>query len=121
MLMGEPVFSLGKPHAMGDTARLGQVESMSFGRAVSYADFGYPDAMVLKMSTRKGESGGPLFNSRGELTGMLVSTLSDGNGRPLNLAHAIPSPMVAKFICANGSCASNWKALARINASQCPG
>ena len=121
MLIGEPVFSLGKPHAMGDTARLGQVESMSFGRAVSYAEFGYPDAMVLKMSTRKGESGGPLFNSRGELTGMLVSTLSDGNGRPLNLAHAIPSSMIAKFMCANGSCAPNWKALARINTSQCPG
>lgn len=120
MRAGDPVFSLGKPHAMGDTARLGAVESMSFGRPVSYADFGYPDAMVLKMSTRKGESGGPLFNARGELTGMLVSTLSDGNGRPLNLAHAIPSSMVAKFICANGSCSDSWRALARINASQCP-
>jgi len=121
MLIGEPVFSLGKPHAMADTARLGELESMSFGRPVSYAEFGYPDAMVLKMSTRKGESGGPLFNARGELTGMLVSTLSDGNGRPLNLAHALPSSMVAKFICANGSCAPSWKALTRINASQCPG
>jgi S1-C subfamily serine protease len=118
--LGEPVFSLGKPHAMGDTARLGEVESMSFGRAVSYADFGYPDAMVLRMSTRKGESGGPLFNARGELTGMLVSTLSDGNGRPLNLAHAIPSSMVAKFICDNGACPASWRALARINTKQCP-
>jgi S1-C subfamily serine protease len=120
MRMGDPVFSLGKPHAMGDTARLGEVESMSFGRAVSYADFGYPDAMVLRMSTRKGESGGPLFNARGELTGMLVSTLSDGNGRPLNLAHAIPSSMVAKFICANGACSERWRSLARINTKQCP-
>jgi S1-C subfamily serine protease len=120
MRVGEPVFSLGKPHAMGDTARLGQLDSMSFGRAVSYADFGYPDAMVLRMSTRKGESGGPLFNAKGELTGMLVSTLSDGNGRPLNLAHAIPSSMVAKFICDNGSCSGRWRALSRINTSQCP-
>ena len=120
MRVGEPVFSLGKPHAMADTARLGEVESMSFGRPVSYAEFGYPDAMVLKMNTRKGESGGPLFNARGELTGMLVSTLSDGNGRPLNLAHAIPSPMVAKFICSNGACSDSWRALARMNASQCP-
>jgi S1-C subfamily serine protease len=120
MRLGEPVFSLGKPHAMGDTARLGQVESMSFGRPVTYAEFGYPDAVVLRMSTRKGESGGPLFNARGELTGMLVSTLSDGQGRPLNLAHAIPSSMVAEFICATGSCPANWRALMRINTSQCP-
>jgi S1-C subfamily serine protease len=120
MRRGDPVFSLGKPHAMGDTARLGEVESMSFGRTVSYADFGYPDAVVLHMSTRKGESGGPLFNANGELTGMLVSTLSDSQGRPLNLAHAIPSSMVAKFICANGSCSRSWQALTRINTSQCP-
>ncbi|MFW6076546.1 MAG: S1C family serine protease [Hyphomicrobiales bacterium] len=120
MRAGDPVFSLGKPHAMGDTARLGEVDSMSFGRPVSYAEFGYPDAMVLRMSTRKGESGGPLFNAEGKLTGMLVSTLSDGNGRPLNLAHAIPSSMVAKFICDNGACPSGWRALARIDTSQCP-
>ena len=120
MRAGDAVFSLGKPHAMGDTARLGEVDSMSFGRAVSYADFGYPDAIVLRMSTRKGESGGPLFNARGELTGMLVSTLSDGNGRPLNLAHAIPSSMIGKFLCANGACSSSWRAVARINTKQCP-
>jgi S1-C subfamily serine protease len=120
MRLGEPVFSLGKPHAMADTARLGQVESMSFGRPVSYAEFGYPDAVVLRMSTRKGESGGPLFNAKGQLTGMLVSTLSDGHGRPLNLAHAIPSSMVAKFLCTHTSCSDKWKALTRINTSQCP-
>jgi serine protease Do len=120
MAVGDAVFSLGKPHAMGDTARLGEVDSMSFGRAVSYADFGYPDAMVLRMSTRKGESGGPLFNAQGELTGMLVSTLSDGNGRPLNLAHAIPSSMVGKFLCDNGACSGSWQSVARINTKQCP-
>lgn len=120
MKVGEPAFSLGKPHAMGDTARIGQVEAMSFGRAVSYADFGYPDAMVLRMNTRKGESGGPLFNAAGELTGMLVSTLSDGNGRPLNLAHAIPSSMIAKFVCASTSCSPRWRALAAIETQQCP-
>jgi S1-C subfamily serine protease len=120
MAVGEPAFSLGKPHAMGDTARIGQLESMTFGKAVSYAEFGYPDAMVLRMSTRKGESGGPLFNAKGELTGMLVSTLSDGNGRPLNLAHAIPSSMVAKFICNSMSCGPQWRALAAIDTRQCP-
>lgn len=120
MRPGDPVFSLGKPHAMGDTARIGQVQSMSFGRAVSYYEFGYPDAMVLRMNTRKGESGGPLFNARGELVGMLVSTLSDGNGRPLNLAHAIPSSMIAEFLCTNISCGQRWRALARVDTGQCP-
>jgi S1-C subfamily serine protease len=121
MQKGEPVFSLGKPHAEGDTARLGQVESMSFGRAVSYNGFGYPDAMVLRMNTKKGESGGPLFNSSGRLSGMVVSTLSDGNGRPLNLAHAVPVTALAKFLCSHTNCAAEWQQLSKQSTQTCPG
>jgi len=121
MQKGEAVFSLGKPHAEGDTARLGQVESMSFGRAVTYNGFGYPDAVVLHMNTKKGESGGPLFNSSGRLAGMVVSTLSDGNGRPLNLAHAVPLPALAKFLCGHTSCSGQWQQLSRQSTETCPG
>jgi S1-C subfamily serine protease len=117
---GDPVFSLGRPHAQGDIARIGQLEAMSFGRAVSYQSYGYPDAMVLKLNTKKGESGGPVFNSQGELVGMVVSTLSDGNGRPLNLAHAIPLATIAKFVCANTTCGARWEAVSRQDPNQCP-
>lgn len=119
MKRGAPVFSLGKPHASKDTARIGSVNSMSFGRAVRYNGFGYPDAVELRMATKKGESGGPLFDNRGQLTGMLVSTLSDGNGRPLNLAHAISTPALAKFLCTNTTCTGTWQQLASRNPS-CP-
>ena len=117
---GEPIFSLGKPHAQGDTARTGEVQSMSFGRPVTYNQFGYPDAIVLRMSTKKGESGGPVFNAKGELTAMLVSTLSDGNGRPLHLAHAISSDKIGGFICKNTSCSARWRALSSKNTQSCP-
>ena len=101
---GDEVFSHGKPHSQGDVARLGKVESMHFGRAVRYGKFGYPDAIVLRMNTQKGESGGPLFDSGGNLSGMIVSTLADGNGKPLNLAHAIPATALASFYCKNAAC-----------------
>ena len=119
MARGTQVFSLGKPHAQGDTARIGQVESMSFGRAVSYNGFGYPDAMVLRMNTKKGESGGPVFNGSGQLTGMVVSTLSDGNGRPLNLAHAVPSSNLAEFLCSQVACSARWQSLAGQSTQSC--
>jgi S1-C subfamily serine protease len=109
---GEGVFSLGKPEEQGDTARLGHVEAERFGRPVSYGKYGYPDAMVLRMDTKRGESGGPLFNRNGELAGMVVSTLADGNGRPLNLAHALPLSQIAPFLCANMSCPPRWQQLA---------
>lgn len=116
---GTPVFSLGRPRSAGDVARVGEVASMSFGQEVTYRGFGYPDAMVLKLPTRKGESGGPVFTSDGRLAGMLVSTLSDGTGRHLDLAHALPASMVAQFVCDNLSCSSAWRALAATDTRRC--
>jgi S1-C subfamily serine protease len=117
---GEAVFSLGRPRGSGDTARLGSVKSMHFRRTVRYGSYGYPDAMVLRMATRRGESGGPVFNDRGELVGMVVSTLS-ANGRPLNLAHAIPLPSIARFYCAaSPQCGPKWQRLASMDMKACP-
>jgi S1-C subfamily serine protease len=120
MARGATVFSLGKPHAQGDTARVGLLDSMHFGRAVAYGSFGYKDAMVVRMNTQKGESGGPLFNGSGNLVGMVVSTLSDASGRPLNLAHAVPATDLAGFLCQHISCTGNWQTLAQQSTDSCP-
>ena len=111
---GSLVYTLGKPHGEGDTARIGNLQSMHFGRAVTYGPYGYPDAMVLHMGTQRGESGGPVFNAQGQLIGMVVSTLSDASGKSINTAHAIPSNSIGKYICVAGSsaCTPAWQALA---------
>ena len=116
---GEPVFSLGRPRNSGYTARIGEVVSMHFGAPVRYGRFGYADAMVLRLNTKRGESGGPLFNARGELVGMIVSTLSRG-GRSLRLAHAIALPDLARFYCAQGTCTGRWRQLAAMSTRNCP-
>ncbi len=113
------VFTLGRPHAQGDTARIGKLESRHFGRAVAYGKFGYPDALVLRLGTQKGESGGPLFDANGRLVGMVVSTLTDANGNLINLAHAIPSTALAKFLCEQQQCSAPWAALARQSVDNC--
>lgn len=120
---GNFVYSLGRPHEQGDTARLGEFESQSFGQSVRYSGadsrFGYPDAMVLRLSTQKGESGGPLFDAGGNLVGMVVSTLYDNSGKPLNLAHAVPSRTLAGFLCQTIKCSSQWRALASGAGDNC--
>ncbi len=112
--LGSLVYTLGKPHGEGDTARIGNLQSMHFGRPVNYGSFGYPDAMVLHMGTQRGESGGPVFNGSGQLIGMVVSTLSDASGKSINTAHAISSNAIGKFICVAGgsACTPLWQALA---------
>lgn len=116
---GDLVYTLGKPRAQGDTARVGALESLHFGRAVAYGKFGYPDAMVLQLGTQKGESGGPVFDGNGRLIGMVVSTLSDGTGRSINLAHAIPATALASFLCSQTSCSAPWSALATQSVDSC--
>lgn len=113
------VFTLGRPHAQSDTARIGRLESRHFGRAVAYGKFGYPDALVLSMGTQKGESGGPLFDGNGKLIGMVVSTLTDANGNLINLAHAIPATALAKFLCSKTSCSAPWAAIATQSVDSC--
>ena len=118
---GDLVFTLGKPHSQGDTARVGTLEARHFGRAVAYGKFGYPDALVLRMGTQKGESGGPLFDGKGKLIGMVVSTLSDAAGNSINLAHAVPSTALATFLCSQTSCPANWAAVANQSTDACDG
>jgi S1-C subfamily serine protease len=119
MNTGATLFSLGKPHAQGDTARFGTVISMNFGKPVRYGKYGYPDAMVMKMNTQKGESGGPVFDGQGRLVGMVVSTLADANGMPLNMAHAVPSATLARFLCSNTKCSVGWTALTPYAGQNC--
>jgi len=52
---------------------------------------------------------------------MVVSTLSDGNGRPLNLAHAVPTPALAEFLCSHTSCSAAWQNPARQSTKSCTG
>ena len=112
MNKGDLVYTLGKPHGSGDTARVGSLESKHFGRAVAYGKFGYPDAIVLHMGTQRGESGGPVFDGQGHLVAMVVSTLSDSSGQSINLAHAIPATSLAGFLCSQTTCSPTWNALA---------
>jgi S1-C subfamily serine protease len=119
MAKGDLVYTLGKPHGEGDTARVGALEAKHFGRPVAYGKFGYPDAIVLHMGTQKGESGGPVFDGNGHLIGMVVSTLSDTNGQSINLAHAIPSTALANYLCTQTSCNGSWGAIASKTMDSC--
>ena len=119
MTSGSFIYSLGRPHDQGNTVRVGSVQSASFGRPVSYGKFGYPDAMVLELGTEKGESGGPLFNQKGELVGMVVSSVRDGENRSLNMAHAVPATAISRVICSNLNCTPAWRSLADSQKSSC--
>jgi len=120
LIPGASVLSLGKPGLRQDVARVGSLSKLRFGKPVRYSKYGYDEAMVLKLQTRRGESGGPVFGQSGAFLGMIVSTLSSAAGAHLNLAHAIPTPELGKFICKHTRCQPAWRKLARKKLSTCP-
>lgn len=117
---GASVISLGKPGLNQDIARVGTLSKLRFGKPVRYLKYGYNEAMVLKLRTRRGESGGPVFDHSGAFLGMIVSTLSSAAGTHLNLAHAVPTPALGKFICTKTKCQPAWRRLSRKKMSACP-
>ncbi len=120
ILPGASIVSLGKPGLRQDIARVGTLSELRFSKPVRYKKYGYDEAMVLNLKTRRGESGGPVFDDSGALLGMIVSTLSSASGAYLNLAHAIPSTALAKFICTNTKCQPVWRNLTKKKLSACP-
>jgi serine protease Do len=91
---GDFVLALGSPFGLRDTATLGIVSAKHRGREVNptgtYDDFIQTDAAI-----NSGNSGGPLFNLRGEVIGINTAIVSPQLGSgvgfavPINIAKTI--------------------------------
>ena len=88
------------------------------GRTTSAS--GFEDFIQTDAAINPGNSGGPLFDGSGRLVGMVVSTLTDAQGQPLRLAHAVPATSLAGFLCSNVACSPDWQALAGQSTGSCP-
>lgn len=80
LYQGQYVMSIGNPYGLNDTLSTGIVSSL--GRDILYRD-GVQEIMYANMiqtdtSTNPGNSGGGLFNERGELVGIMTIIATDG-------------------------------------------
>jgi S1-C subfamily serine protease len=91
--VGDYVLAIGNPLGMGQTVTMGIVSAknrMLGGRITQYEDFIQTDAAI-----NQGNSGGPLFNFRGEVIGINSAILNPamamnvGFAIPINLARQI--------------------------------
>ena len=91
--VGDYVLAIGNPLGLGQTVTMGIVSAknrMLGGRVMQYEDFIQTDAAI-----NQGNSGGPLFNFRGEVIGINSAILNPamamnvGFAIPINLARQI--------------------------------
>ncbi|MEC8530331.1 MAG: trypsin-like peptidase domain-containing protein, partial [Pseudomonadota bacterium] len=101
VMVGDWVIALGSPFGLGHTATTGIVSAT--GRDIGAGP--YDDYLQIDASINRGNSGGPTFNTLGEVVGVNTAIISP-TGVSAGIGFAIPSDMAKSVIAqlqSNGS------------------
>ncbi len=91
--VGDWVLAIGNPFGLGGTVTIGIVSARNRDiNAGPYDDFIQTDAAI-----NKGNSGGPLFNMKGEVVGVNSAILSPSGGS-VGIGFSIPSNLAKKVV-----------------------
>jgi serine protease Do len=102
---GENVFAIGSPFGLGNTVTSGIVSARGRDLGGQYDDYIQVDAPI-----NSGNSGGPLFNDKGQVIGINSAIYSPSGGN-VGIGFSIPSNMAQKVvnsIIQHGSVARGW-------------
>ena len=92
--VGDWVVAIGNPFGLGGTVTSGIVSARNRDIGMTrYDDFIQTDASI-----NQGNSGGPLFNLKGEVVGINTAIIAPGQSGSIGIGFAIPSNMTSKVI-----------------------
>ena len=99
---GRRVVSIGTPDNRKGVVTVGVVANPRRELRIEYGEFGYDDAIELRMEVEPGHSGGPVFDTAGRLVGMVASFgLGDTKRVPCvstMIAYAVPASSIAAYV-----------------------
>jgi serine protease Do len=91
--IAEPVLAIGNPFGLGGSATLGIISALARDLGIGpYDEFLQTDASI-----NRGNSGGPVFNSRGEVIGVATAIFSPSGGN-IGLGFATPSAIARSVV-----------------------
>ncbi len=93
MRVGSQVVALGNPFGLGHSATVGIISAK--GRAIGSGP--YDDFLQIDAPINMGNSGGPLFNAKGEVIGVNTAIFSPSGGN-VGIGFAIPAAMAAEIV-----------------------
>jgi len=92
--IGDWVLAIGNPFGLGGTVTAGIVSARN--RVLDQG--AYDDYIQTDASINRGNSGGPLFNTNGEVIGVNTLIYSNNSGGSVGIGFAIPSGMAKNVI-----------------------
>jgi serine protease Do len=98
--VGDTVLAVGNPFGLGGTVTAGIVSALGRGRDMMNREIGpsdYVDFIQTDAAINKGNSGGPLFDVKGEVVGV-NSAIYSPNGGSVGVGFAIPSNIVKSVV-----------------------
>ncbi|HJR70092.1 MAG TPA: DegQ family serine endoprotease [Gammaproteobacteria bacterium] len=106
--VGDWVVAIGNPFGLGGTATAGIISAR--GRDVGLVDNDANDYLQLDAPINFGNSGGPVFNTAGQVVGVNTAIFSP-NGGNVGIGFAIPANQVKEIVAElreNGSIERGW-------------
>jgi S1-C subfamily serine protease len=96
--VGDTVFAIGHPFGQNFTVTSGIISATGRVTESAYTGRGIRDVLQVDAAVNPGNSGGPLFNTAGEMVGVNTS-IENPNGRFfVGLGFAVPSNTVLRFL-----------------------
>lgn len=93
MLVGDWILAIGNPFGLGGTVTTGIISA----RARDINSGPYDDYLQTDASINRGNSGGPMFNMKGEIIGINTAIFSPSGGS-VGIGFAIPSNIVKPVV-----------------------
>jgi serine protease Do len=93
MRVGDWVLAIGNPYGLGGTVTAGIISA----RARDIQSGPYDDFLQTDAAINRGNSGGPMFNTQGEVIGVNTAIYSPSGGS-VGIGFAIPSAMVKSIV-----------------------
>jgi len=91
--VGDWVVAVGNPFGLGGTVTVGVISGQ--GRNIGGSSYG--DFLQIDAAVNTGNSGGPTFNTKGEVVGVNTAIYSP-NGGNVGIAFAIPASIVKQIV-----------------------
>lgn len=99
---GEFVLAIGTPKRKMGVVTLGRIRLRNIGQRLDYGMWGFDNAIEISMTVEVGHSGGPVFDAKGDLIGMIAGyerrSVTKTGYRTPSITYVVPSSGIRSFL-----------------------